>query len=169
MANSHVSFSGNLTADPVLRSTSQGKPVANFTVAVSEGSKDNPQTGFYDVTVWDTLAQNAADSLRKGARVNVLGILHTGTWVTKEGENRSKVQITADAVGPDLRFATAQVVPNTRPTVPAAQQQYPTNEEWAGQPAPTAEGLRQAGAMSDEEWAARRSTQGAPVVSDEPF
>ncbi len=42
-------------------------------------------------------------------RVVVTGRLEQRTWETEEGEHRSKVEITADEVGPSLRFATADV------------------------------------------------------------
>jgi single-strand DNA-binding protein len=42
-------------------------------------------------------------------RVVVTGRLEHRTWETEEGEHRSKVEITADEVGPSLRFATADV------------------------------------------------------------
>jgi single-strand DNA-binding protein len=42
-------------------------------------------------------------------RVVVTGRLEQRTWETEEGERRSKVEITADEVGPSLRFATADV------------------------------------------------------------
>ena len=48
-------------------------------------------------------------SLTKGMRVVVTGRLEQRTWETEEGEHRSKVEITADEVGPSLRFATADV------------------------------------------------------------
>lgn len=144
MANSQVSLVGNITADPVLRTTHSGDAVANFTVAVSEGTKDNPQTGFYDVSVWKHLAHNVADSLKKGNRVIVTGTLRTSVWQTKEGENRTKVQVTADNVGAELRFASVHVTPNTRPSVAPAQQQYASDTDWAGQQPPTAEGIREA-------------------------
>jgi single-strand DNA-binding protein len=42
-------------------------------------------------------------------RVVVTGRLEQRSWETEEGEHRSKVEITADEVGPSLRFATADV------------------------------------------------------------
>jgi single-strand DNA-binding protein len=42
-------------------------------------------------------------------RVVVTGRLEQRTWENEEGERRSKVEITADEVGPSLRFATADV------------------------------------------------------------
>jgi single-strand DNA-binding protein len=42
-------------------------------------------------------------------RVVVTGRLEQRSWETDEGEHRSKVEITADEIGPSLRFATADV------------------------------------------------------------
>jgi single-strand DNA-binding protein len=47
--------------------------------------------------------------LTKGMRVVVTGRLEQRTWETEDGEHRSKVEITADEVGPSLRYATADV------------------------------------------------------------
>ena len=42
-------------------------------------------------------------------RVVVTGRLEQRSWETDEGEHRSKVELTADEIGPSLRFATADV------------------------------------------------------------
>ncbi len=42
-------------------------------------------------------------------RVVVTGRLEQRTWETEDGDHRSKVEITAEEVGPSLRFATADV------------------------------------------------------------
>jgi single-strand DNA-binding protein len=42
-------------------------------------------------------------------RVIVTGRLEHRSWETDEGEHRSKVEITADEIGPSLRFATADI------------------------------------------------------------
>lgn len=42
-------------------------------------------------------------------RVVVTGRLEQRSWETEEGEHRSKVEITADEIGPSLLFATADV------------------------------------------------------------
>jgi single-strand DNA-binding protein len=48
-------------------------------------------------------------SLSKGMRVVVTGRLEQRSWESEDGEHRSKVQITADEIGPSLLFATADV------------------------------------------------------------
>jgi single-strand DNA-binding protein len=55
------------------------------------------------------LAENVALTLSKGMRVVVTGRLEQRTWETEDGDHRSKVEITADEIGPSLRFATADV------------------------------------------------------------
>ena len=58
---------------------------------------------------WRDLAENVALSLSKGMRVIVTGRLDQRSWETEEGDHRSKVEITADEIGPSLLFATADV------------------------------------------------------------
>ena len=67
------------------------------------------RTSFFDIVCWRDLAENVALSLTKGMRVVVTGRLEQRSWETDEGEHRSKVEITADEIGPSLRFATADV------------------------------------------------------------
>jgi single-strand DNA-binding protein len=109
-----VTVVGNITADPELRFTQSGAAVANFTVVKNNRTKQGDQwvdgePDFYRVNVWRTLAENVGESLRKGDRVIVSGKLQSRSFETREGEKRTSWEITADAVGPDLRWATAQV------------------------------------------------------------
>lgn len=129
MPNSQVSIVGNVTSEPVLRNTGDGTPVVSFSVAVSEGTKDNPRTSFYDVSAWRSLGLNIVDSIERGARVVVVGVLQQQAW-EQNGQKRSKVQIVADAVGPDLRFAAAKVFRNNAPKPQAATVDYPEGKEW---------------------------------------
>ncbi len=115
MPNTTVALVGNLTRDPELKFTQSGLPVANFSIAVSEGTKDNPKTSFYDVSAWRSLAQNAVDSLHKGLRVVVFGVLDQSNWEDNDGNKRTRVQVTAEALGPDLRFHTAHVQSTSAP------------------------------------------------------
>ena len=114
MANS-TTITGNLTREPEIRYTRDGQATTQLGVAVNRSWLDrNTQewqesTSFFDVTCWRELAENVALSLTKGMRVVVTGRLEQRTWETEEGERRAKVEITADEVGPSLRFATAEV------------------------------------------------------------
>ena len=84
---------GNLTADPELRFTNAGVPVASFTVA-STPRKKNQQTGdwedgepmFLRCSVWRDYAENVAESLTKGTRVMVTGRFTVRSYQTNNGE-----------------------------------------------------------------------------------
>jgi single-strand DNA-binding protein len=110
-----ISIVGNVTSDPDLRFTNGGKPVASFTVAVNSRRKDDNggwvdgNTSFYRVSCWDTLAEHAAASLTKGTRVVVAGRLEMDEYVDKDGNKRVSASVTADDIGPSLRWATATI------------------------------------------------------------
>ncbi|MGH2659837.1 MAG: single-stranded DNA-binding protein [Actinomycetota bacterium] len=114
-SDNQITIVGNLTDDPELRYTPNGAAVVNFSVAVTPRIRDegggwkDGDTSFFRVNAWRTLAENAAESLTRGARVLVVGRLRQRSWETAEGERRSVVEIEADELGPSLRWATAKV------------------------------------------------------------
>jgi single-strand DNA-binding protein len=113
MPDTHVAITGNLTDDPEVTFTPNGAGVCNFRLAVTpriregEGWKDG-ETSFFRITAWRQLAEHVGDSLSKGDRVIVLGQLRARSWETPEGERRSVVEVTAEEVGPSLKWATAK-------------------------------------------------------------
>lgn len=114
-----VSFSGNLTRDPELRYTPSGKAIVTFGVAVNRRFRgDNgswvEKTDFIDVSAWDALGENLAESLRSGARVMVTGRFQQDRWETDGGEKRSKLQVVATDVGASMRFATVTAIKASR-------------------------------------------------------
>ena len=117
MANEPVlTLVGNLTADPELRFTGNGAAVANFTVASTPRTFDRSTNEWVDgeplfirCSAWKALAENAAESLRKGMRVIVSGRLGARSYETREGEKRTVHELDVEEVGPSLRFATASV------------------------------------------------------------
>ena len=66
-------------------------------------------TDFFDVTAWNELGENVAESLSVGARVIVVGRLQQDRWENDGGDKRSRIHIVAEEVGPSLRRATASV------------------------------------------------------------
>jgi single-strand DNA-binding protein len=114
MALSKIQIIGNLGRDPELRYTPNGRPVASFTVAVNQSTK-NQQTGewieatdWFRVSVWGDRGERAAESLRKGARVFVDGRFKAREYEANDGQKRMSLDITADTVlGLDKREANA--------------------------------------------------------------
>ena len=111
-----ITVIGNLTADPELRWTQAGAPVADFTVASTPrtyarnaGEWRDGDALFMRCSVWRETAENVAESLRKGMRVIVQGRLTQRSYDTQQGERRTVVELQVDEVGPSLRRARAQV------------------------------------------------------------
>ena len=111
-----ITIVGNLVADPELRFTSSGQPVATFRVASTPRIRDaatnewkDGDSLFLSCNVWRQAAENVAESLQRGMRVIVSGRLRQRSYETKEGEKRTVYEIEVDDVGPSLRNASAKV------------------------------------------------------------
>ncbi len=111
-----ITLVGNLTADPELRFTPSGAPVANFTVASTPRTFDRQTSEwkdgdamFLNCSVWRQAAENVAESLTKGMRVIVQGRLKSRSYETREGERRTVFEVEVEEIGPALKYATAKV------------------------------------------------------------
>ena len=128
MANEPTTtITGNLTADPELRFTPTGRPVAAFTIANTPrfpdrhtGEWQDGETWFVRCSAWGDMAENIAASLSKGNAVVATGRLRCRTWETTEGDKRVTVEMTVDDIGPSLRRAVAKVTKATREHAPAS-------------------------------------------------
>ncbi len=114
-----ITIIGNLTADPELRYSGSGSPVANFTVASTPRTFDrnsgqwrDGETLFMRCSVWREVAENVAESLTKGTRVIVQGRLTQRSYQTRDGQQRTTVELQVDEIGASLRYASVQVSKN---------------------------------------------------------
>ena len=107
MATSNINrviITGNLTADPDLRSLPSGTSICKLRVAVNTRRKDNStgewvdKPNYFDVTVWGAQGENCARYLSKGRPVAVDGRLEWREWETPEGGKRQAIDIIADSV-----------------------------------------------------------------------
>src|SRR5271156_2737966 len=121
MANgNNITIVGNATRDPELRFTPSGQAVATFGVAVNrrwqnrQSSEWEEAVSFFDVTAWQQLAENVAESVQKGTRVIVTGRLDQRSWETQEGEKRSKMDFVPGGAAPGARSAPAGVTKTGR-------------------------------------------------------
>jgi single-strand DNA-binding protein len=93
-----VILMGRLTRDPEQRTTSTGKTIASFSIAVDRGGQDDA-ADFFDVTAWEKLGELVMQYLGKGRRVLVQGRLRQDSWDDKEtGKKRSRIEVTATDV-----------------------------------------------------------------------
>ena len=111
-----ITVVGNLVADPELRFTASGQPVATFRIASTPRVMDKTTNEWKDgdslflsCNVWRQAAENVAESLQRGMRVIVTGRLKQRQYETKEGEKRTVYEVEVDDVGPSLRNASAKV------------------------------------------------------------
>ena len=93
-----VNLVGRLTRDPEVRMTQSGQDVANFSLAVDRAGDRNDEggydAGFFDCTAWGKTATLIAEYFHKGKQIGVTGRLLHHRWESRDGEKRSKVQIT---------------------------------------------------------------------------
>ena len=90
---------GNLGADPEVRYTPDGAPVANFNLATSESWNDRTsgekqeRTEWHRLVVWRKLAEIAGQYLKKGSRIYVEGKLQTRSWEDQSGQKRYTTEV----------------------------------------------------------------------------
>ena len=128
MANEPTTtITGNLTADPELRFTPTGRPVAAFTIANTPrfpdratGEWQDGETWFVRCSAWGDTAENIAASLSRGQRrgsYRAAALPHLGGQGRRQ--KRATVEMTVDDIGPSLRRAVAKVTKATREHAPA--------------------------------------------------
>ena len=90
---------GNLGADPEVRYTPDGAPVANFNLATSESWNDRTsgekqeRTEWHRLVLWRKLAEIAGQYLKKGSKIYVEGKLQTRSWEDQSGQKRYTTEI----------------------------------------------------------------------------
>jgi single-strand DNA-binding protein len=104
-----ISITGNLVADPELTISESGVAHTKLRVAVNQriqgtdGTWRDGEPVFHNVSAFRALAENVANSLKKGDPVHVAGELEFRAY-DKDGERRESRRIIAETIGPDLRF-----------------------------------------------------------------
>ena len=90
---------GNLTADPELRTTSNGVLVCSFTVAVRRRKRieGQPEADFFSVSAWRERADLCAKYLKKASKVCVVGPVTVRTWESN-GKHGASLEVTADEI-----------------------------------------------------------------------
>jgi single-strand DNA-binding protein len=91
---------GNLGADPEIRHTQDGRPIANLRVATSESWRDKSTGERREKTEWhrvvifnEGLARIAEQYLKKGSKVYLEGSLQTRKWEDQQGQERYTTEI----------------------------------------------------------------------------
>lgn len=126
---------GNLTSDPELRTTPNGKNVCNFNVAVNRRNKieGQPEADFFRVSAWNQLAENCGKYLAKGRKVCVVGAVSVRTYQTQNGKHGASLEVNATEVeflsskgdSVDRQSGMTRVEPEDNPFSNAEQEELP--------------------------------------------
>jgi single-strand DNA-binding protein len=91
---------GNLGADPEIRRTQDGRPIANLRLATSESWKDKTTGERREKTEWhrvvifnENLCRIAEQYLKKGSKVFIEGALQTRKWQDQSGQDRYSTEV----------------------------------------------------------------------------
>lgn len=100
---------GNLGADPEIRRTQDGRPIANLNIATSETWRDKSSGERKEKTEWhrvvifnEGLCKVAEQYLKKGSKVYVEGALTTRKWQDKDGQDRYSTEVVLQGFGGTL-------------------------------------------------------------------
>ena len=136
MSLNSISLVGHAGRDPELRFFESGSAVANLTLAVNKASgKREEEPDWFNLEIWGKQAQVAADYVRTGSLIGVVGRMTSEQWTDRStGERRSKAVVKVERL----------VLLGSRTDNPAGQSQAPaqvpaaaaasTAQTWSGTP-----------------------------------
>lgn len=129
MSYSKIIIQGNLTRDPELRTTPNGKTVCSFTVAVNTymGVNAPERADFYSVSVWGQRGENCYKMLHKGDGVLVDGKPSAHGYVANDGKAVGVIDIMANDVG--FTYSRKNNAGNTPPTTNDTNEPIPCDDD----------------------------------------
>lgn len=94
---------GQLSKNPELRFTPNGRPVCSFTIPVnryfqSMDGERKQDTDWFTVATWNRQAESCNQFLKKGSLVMVEGRVKLHSWDGQDGEKKSRLELIANRV-----------------------------------------------------------------------
>lgn len=114
-----VVLMGRLIADPELRTTTTGKSVCSFCVAVDRSyakSGEQKQTDFINIVAWESTADFVSKYFSKGSMIAVIGKIQTRSYEDKDGKKRTAFEVLTREVS----FCGSKAQTNATTTAQAA-------------------------------------------------
>ena len=100
---------GNVGADPEIRRTQDGRPIANLRIATSETWRDRTSGERREKTEWHTvvvfnegLCKVVEQYVKKGAKLYIEGALQTRKWQDQQGQDRYSTEVVLQGFGSTL-------------------------------------------------------------------
>lgn len=106
---------GHLGADPEIRRTNNGDPIANLRIATSESWRDKntgdrrEKTEWHQVVIFnEALSKVAEQYLKKGAKVYIEGQLQTRKWQDNNGNDRYSTEVVLQKFRGELQMLSGR-------------------------------------------------------------
>jgi single-strand DNA-binding protein len=120
---------GRLGADPEVRYTNTGTPVANFNIATSSSFTDKSgerteRTEWHRIVAFGKLGEICGEYLAKGKQVYIEGRLQTRDWEDRDGNKRKTTEVVANTMqmlgsaGDQVRSGGSDLGPPPGDTIP---------------------------------------------------
>ena len=95
-----VVLMGRLVRDPEIRTTTSGKSVCSFSLAVERDFQRSEEKAadYFDCVAWGNTAEFVGKYFHKGRMIALQGRLQARTYKDREGNNRKAVEVVADKV-----------------------------------------------------------------------
>ena len=96
-----VILMGRLVADPELKTTNTGISVTSFRIAVDRSyvkQGEQRQADFFEIVAWRGTAEFVCRNFAKGSLIAIDGVLQSRQYQTKDGQNRTAIEVVADNV-----------------------------------------------------------------------
>ena len=98
-----ILIEGNLTKEPLFRTTAKGTPVCTFSLASNRFCKNDSggfeqEVSFFEIETWSKLAEVCNNLGKKGRGVRVVGRLKQSRWTGNDGKPHSRISIVAEHV-----------------------------------------------------------------------
>lgn len=126
-----VEIEGRLGRDAELRYLPNGQANTQMSVAAERSWKDDQgewksETEWVNVVVWGALGESAAERLRKGDLVHVIGRLQTRSWDGKDGQKHYKTEVVAQSLSLPLTSTAQGAREATQPAARASDESLDT-------------------------------------------
>lgn len=95
-----IALVGRLTREPELFQSNSGTPITKFALAFNQGKNPDgtEDTGFIEVSTFETLANTCGEWLSKGDKVAVTGRIYQKRFTRKDGSKGSNIELIASGV-----------------------------------------------------------------------
>jgi len=122
MSINSVTLTGRAGRDPEVKYFESGSCVAKFSISVDRYSKEGgKEADWINIKLWGKQAQLAADYVRKGSLVGIVGRLEIEKWTDRQsGEERSKAVVVGDRL---------ELLSSKRDAPPQSQSEVASDEE----------------------------------------